>query len=223
MFSGVAPRYDLLNRLLSGRRDVAWRRVAVRSLALQPGDAVLDLCCGTGDQAIELRAHGAEVTAADFCLPMLAIARRKYQRLSGDRSRPDGLAADALDLPFPDRRFAAATVSFGLRNVADLDRALRELLRVLRPGGQLRVLEPTLPRIPLLRPLYRFYFTAVLPRIGALLSPRGSAYSYLPSSVLGFPERDAFLDRLRAAGFVEPACRDLTLGTVTLYSARRAA
>lgn len=222
MFSGVAPRYDLLNRLLSGRRDVAWRRIAVESLRLSAGDPVLDLCCGTGDQAIELRSQGAEVTAADFCLPMLAIARRKYARLSGARPRPDGLAADALDLPFPDRRFVAATVSFGLRNVADLDRALCELHRVLRPGGQLRVLEPSLPRSPLLRRLYRFYFTQVLPRVGALLSPRGSAYSYLPSSVLGFPERQAFTDRLRSAGFVDTGWRDLTLGTVNLYSGRRA-
>jgi demethylmenaquinone methyltransferase/2-methoxy-6-polyprenyl-1,4-benzoquinol methylase len=223
MFSGVAPRYDFLNRLLSGRRDVAWRRTAVESLHLSPGDAVLDLCCGTGDQAIELRAHGADVTAADFCLPMLAIARRKYRRLEAGPRTPGGLAADALDLPFPERRFRAATVSFGLRNVADLDRALAELFRVLAPGGQLRVLEPTLPRRRALRPLYTFYFTRVLPRLGALLSPRGSAYSYLPSSVLGFPERDAFVERLRAAGFVDGAWRDLTFGTVNLYSGRRPA
>jgi demethylmenaquinone methyltransferase/2-methoxy-6-polyprenyl-1,4-benzoquinol methylase len=226
MFEGVAPRYDLLNHLLSGRRDVAWRRLATRSLALSPGDPVLDLCCGTGDQAIELRSRGARVTAADFCVPMLAIARRKYGRLGHGTSTsapplPNGLAADALALPFPDAGFAAATVSFGLRNVADLDQSLRELRRVLRPGGQLRVLELAIPRGKLLRPLYLFYFTRILPRIGALVSPRGSAYSYLPSSVIDFPERGQFLDRLRAAGFEVPAFRDLTLGTVCLYSANR--
>lgn len=224
MFEGVAPRYDLLNHLLSGRRDVAWRRLATRSLALEPGDPVLDLCCGTGDQAIELRTRGARVTAADFCVPMLAIARRKYQRLGGDRGHarlPNGLAADALALPFPDSGFAAATVSFGLRNVADLDQSLRELHRILRPGGQLRVLELAIPRGAILRPLYLFYFTRILPRIGALLSPRGSAYSYLPSSVIDFPERERFLDRLRLAGFDATAFRDLTLGTVCLYSATR--
>jgi len=223
MFAGVAPRYDLLNRLLSGRLDVLWRRRATAALEICPGDPVLDLCCGTGDQAIAVAARGARVSAADFCLPMLALARRKYQRLAkapGHR-RPHGLAADALALPFADRSFRGATVSFGLRNVADLDAALRELHRVLAAGGQLVVLEFALPRNPLARRLYLFYFRHLLPRIGGWLSPRGSAYTYLPESVLEFPQREGFRQRLSQAGFDRSAHRDLTLGTVCLYSAWR--
>lgn len=221
MFAGVAPRYDLLNHLLSGWFDVLWRRAAVRALAAGEGEPVLDLCCGTGDQAIAIARRGARVAAADFCVPMLAIARRKYAAL--DARSPAGLAADALALPLPSGRFAGATVSFGLRNVADLDRALAELARVLRPGGKLVVLEFALPRGALLRSLYLFYFRRVLPRIGKLVSPRGSAYSYLPSSVMEFPQREAFLERLRRAGFVDAAWRDLTAGIVCLYAGRRAA
>src|SRR3954470_14696547 len=125
MFAGVAPRYDLLNHLLSASLDVVWRRRATAVLGLPAGAEVLDLCCGTGDQATALRRRGARVAAADFCVPMLAIARHKFAKTAAPR--PSALAADALALPFPDRRFAGATVSFGLRNVADLDLALRQL------------------------------------------------------------------------------------------------
>lgn len=221
MFAGVAPRYDLLNHLLSGWFDVLWRRAATRAVGVEAGDPALDLCCGTGDQALALGRRGARVVAADFCLPMLAIARRKAGRLHG--RRPAEMAADALDLPLADRRFAGATVSFGLRNVADLDRALGELFRVLRPGGRLVVLEFALPRGRLTKRLYLFYFRRLLPWIGRLLSPRGAAYSYLPSSVVDFPQRDAFLERMRRAGFADLAWRDLTAGIVCLYSGRRAA
>lgn len=219
MFAGVAPRYDLLNRVLSGWLDTVWRRRATRVLALEHGEPVLDLCCGTGDQAIALQRRGARVMAADFCVPMLALARHKYARLRGQL--PAGLAADALSLPFPSAHFAGASVSFGLRNVADLDRALAELRRALRPGGRLVVLEFALPEGTLVRPLYLFYFRRILPWIGRLLSPRGSAYSYLPTSVVEFPQRQGFLARLREAGFVDAAWTDLTFGTVCLYSGRR--
>ncbi len=219
MFAGVAPRYDLLNRVLSGWLDVVWRRRATRTLGLGDDARVLDLCCGTGDQAIALERRGARVTAADFCVPMLAIARHKYARLHGPA--PAGLAADALALPLPSAHFAGATVSFGLRNVADLDKALAELARVLRPGGKLVVLEFALPRGRAAKALYLFYFTRILPWIGRLLSPRGSAYSYLPNSVVEFPQREAFLERMRSAGLEDARCEELTLGTVCLYSARR--
>jgi demethylmenaquinone methyltransferase / 2-methoxy-6-polyprenyl-1,4-benzoquinol methylase len=223
MFAGVAPRYDFLNRLLSGRLDVVWRRQATRALEISPGDPVLDLCCGTGDQALAVAGRGARVSAADFCIPMLALARRKYERLqtSSRAPAPQGIAADALALPFADRSFRGATVSFGLRNVADLDAALGELRRVLAPGGQLVILEFAMPRRPLARRLYLFYFRHLLPRIGGLLSPRGSAYAYLPASVLEFPQRDAFRERLSRAGFDRSTHRDLTLGTVCLYCAWR--
>jgi demethylmenaquinone methyltransferase/2-methoxy-6-polyprenyl-1,4-benzoquinol methylase len=216
MFAGVAPRYDLLNHLLSANLDVVWRRKAALALGLPPGAEVLDLCCGTGDQAVALAKRGARVAAADFCVPMLAIARHKFGRRAAPR--PDPLAADALALPFRARRFAGATVSFGLRNVADLDAALRQLAGVLRPGGRLVVLECAVPTWQPLKGLYLFYFLRMLPRIGRLVSPRGSAYSYLPNSVLTFPQRRDFLDRMAAAGFTDLSFKNLSGGTVCLYS-----
>jgi demethylmenaquinone methyltransferase/2-methoxy-6-polyprenyl-1,4-benzoquinol methylase len=218
MFAGVAPRYDLLNHLLSASLDVIWRRRAAAVLDLPAGAPALDLCCGTGDQAAALRRRGAGVAAADFCVPMLAIARRKFARLGAPR--PQALAADALALPFPDGFFQGATVSFGLRNVADLDAALRQLAAALRPGGRLVVLECAIPRWQPLRGIYLFYFLRLLPWIGRLISPRGSAYTYLPSSVLGFPQRQEFLDRMAAAGFTDLAWEDLSGGTVCIYQGR---
>jgi demethylmenaquinone methyltransferase/2-methoxy-6-polyprenyl-1,4-benzoquinol methylase len=225
MFGAVARRYDLLNHLLSGGLDLWWRRRAAAALGLPPGPPgalVLDLCAGTGDQAVALSRRGARVAAADFCLPMLALARRKFGRPRrrqphGTAPPPRPLAADALALPFPPGRFAAATVAFGLRNVADLDRALRELAAALAPGGRLAVLEFAVPEAAPLRALYLFYFRRVLPLIGRLLSDSQSAYDYLPSSVLGFPQRQAFLDRMAAAGFADLASLDMAAGIVCLY------
>ncbi len=225
MFAGVAPRYDLLNHLLSGALDFVWRRRAAAVLrgkgmaATATAAPVLDLCCGTGDQATADARGGRLVAAADFCVPMLAIARRKFG--GQGKPRPQALAADALALPFPDRAFGGATVSFGLRNVADLDAALRQLARVLKPGSRLVVLEFALPRLRPLRALYLFYFRRLLPGIGRLLSPRGSAYSYLPESVLEFPQRQAFLDRMAVAGFAALAWEDLAAGAVCLYQGIR--
>ena len=246
MFAQVARRYDLLNHLLSAGLDLLWRRrsAAVAALGLPPGALVLDLCSGTGDQAVALRRHGLRVAAADFCLPMLALSRRKFRRRfpdaaggasgaaraagaargvagaarAGAARRPAPLAADALALPFPPGRFAAATVAFGLRNVADLDQALRQLAVALAPGGRLVVLEFAVPSLAPLRALYLFYFRRLLPLVGRLISDSSSAYDYLPSSVLGFPQRQAFLDRMGAAGFAELAWRDQAAGIVCLYS-----
>jgi len=220
MFAGVAPRYDFLNRLLSGYLDVVWRKRAARSLDLPHGSAVVDLCCGTGEQAVELSRRGYRVAASDFCIPMLALAEPKYRRRS---PRPSGFAADALATPFADAHFDGATVSFGLRNVSDLDLALRELHRLLRPGGRLAVLEFAVPEPRLLRAGYLFYFRRILPAVGRLLSPRGAAYSYLPSSVLEFPQRAGFVARMRDAGFEDAAWRNLSAGIVCLYTARRGA
>ncbi|HEV7670616.1 MAG TPA: ubiquinone/menaquinone biosynthesis methyltransferase [Thermoanaerobaculia bacterium] len=218
MFAGVAPRYDLLNHLLSGALDLVWRWKSARALSDVSGAPVLDLCCGTGDQALAVAKRGAQVTAGDFCVPMLALAQKK--KAPRGAIPPAWLAADALALPFPTAHFAAATVSFGLRNVSDLDQALRELARVVRPGGRLAVLEFALPENRLIKGLYLFYFLNILPTIGKLLSPRGSAYNYLPNSVLPFPQRREFTERMNAAGFVASAWENLTFGTVCLYTGR---
>lgn len=220
MFAGVAPRYDALNRALSAYLDVWWRWRSARSLGLPRAAHVLDLCCGTGDQALALERRGLRVTAADFCVPMLAIAQRKYARRAANAR---GLAADALELPYPDATFDGATVSFGLRNVADLDRALRELARVLRPGGELAVLEFALPTWRPIRALYLAYFRHVLPAIGRLVSRHSSAYTYLPDSVVHFPQRAGFVAHLAAAGFVPATWTDLSAGTVCLYRGTRVA
>jgi len=219
MFAGVAPRYDLLNRLLSARRDVAWRKLAAAALALPTDSLVLDLCCGTGDQALAVECEGHRVVAADFCLPMLALARTKYARRPG--AGPKGLAGDTLVLPFADGTFDGATVSFGLRNVADLPRALSEIARVLRPKARISFLEAAVPTNFIRRP-YLFYFTRVLPAIGRLLSHRGSAYSYLPDSVLEFPQRERFVALMRDAGLTEGRWRDISAGAVCLYTATKA-
>lgn len=218
MFSGVAPRYDLLNRLISGFLDEGWRRRAAAAVDRSPAGSVLDLCCGTGDQARAVRRRGRRVTAADFTLAMLALSREKFARL--EPPRPEPVAADALALPFPADAYAGAVVSFGLRNVADLDRSLAELARVVRPGGRLVVLEAAVPRNRLLRPLYLFYFARLMPWLGKLLSPRGSAYTYLPASVVAFPDRDAFLHRMAGAGWTDLTYRDLSLGAVCVYEGR---
>lgn len=226
MFARVAPVYDLLNHLLSASLDHVWRRKAARRVEVGSAPA-LDLCCGTGDQAIALQKRGSRVLAADFCLPMVALARRKFARRAAREKpvapTPAPLVADALTLPFASAAFGAATVSFGLRNVVDLDGALAELARVVAPGGKLVVLEFAVPRLRPLRALYLFYFRRLLPRIGRWISGDGGAYSYLPSSVLQFPQRQELLDRFAAAGFGDGDWNDLSGGIVCLYAARRAA
>ena len=219
MFARVAPRYDLLNRLLSASLDQTWRRRAARSLSLVPGSLALDVCSGTGDQAIALQQMGVRVVAADFCIPMLALAERKYLRLDG--GSPTGLAGDTLRLPLQPGTFAAVTVSFGLRNVADLDSALGQMVGILKPGGRAAILEFALPRNPWLRRLYLAYFSRILPRIGRLVSRHGSAYTYLPESVLEFPQRQEFVDRMLRAGFSSATWQDLTGGIVCLYNGER--
>lgn len=219
MFSAVAPRYDLLNRLLSAGRDVGWRRTAAAALELAPGSRALDLCCGTGDQALALLRHTGKVLAIDFSMAMLGLARRKFRRPSATGAF--GVAGDALRLPLPAARFAGVTVSFGLRNVEDLQAALEEISRVLEPGGRVAVLEFAIPRSVLLRSVYLLYFQHLLPRIGHLLSPRGSAYRYLSLSVQSFPQRGLFTSEMSQAGFTSTSWRDLSGGIVCLYTGAR--
>ena len=219
MFSAVAPRYDLLNRLLSANLDQRWRRQAADALTVPNGSSVLDVCAGTGDQALALRKRTQRVLAADFSVPMLKIASRKFGRTPDPI--PAGFASDTLLLPLPSKSLGAVTASFGLRNVADLDLALREMHRVLQNDGETAILEFALPRSNLLRKPYLFYFRNILPRIGAWLSPRGSAYSYLPDSVMQFPQREAFTQRMEDVGFRDATWQDLTGGIVCLYTGRR--
>ena len=199
LFTAIAPSYDFLNHLLSLNVDRAWRRAAVARLGWEarPDGVYLDLCAGTLDLAATLaRAPGfrGRVVGADFVVPMLARGIRKAPRAAP-------VAADALELPFPDGRFDGAMVGFGVRNLADLDHGLREARRVLRPGSRFVVLEFTTPRFAPLRALYLFYFRRVLPATGRAVSKHREAYTYLPESVAAFPSPEALAERLRAAGF----------------------
>lgn len=200
MFSQIAPRYDLLNRVLSAGVDRRWRAAAVAAALERRPHRILDLATGTGDLALLLKqqAPQAEVVGADFALPMLERARSKAQKAG--LSIPF-MEADALALPFPEASFEAITIAFGFRNFADYSGALRELYRVLVEGGRLVILEFPPPPRSSLGLLYRFYFTQVLPLIGGLISGKPSAYRYLPDSVERFPEPEVLDTMMRSAGF----------------------
>lgn len=215
MFSGVAPRYDLLNRLLSFGIDRGWRRDVAQGLALSPNVRVLDLCCGTGDLALEM-ASRAKAFGCDFTWEMLVRGRAKSER-SGLALRL--IAADALRLPFSDGAFDAATVAFGVRNLEDIAAGLREFRRVLRPGGRLAILEFSRPHHPLLRFPYWIYLKGLLPLVGRLISRRKGAYLYLATSIAGFPEPEALSRILEAHGFGEVRFRRLTGGVVAVHEA----
>ena len=220
MFAEVAPGYDRANRALSLGIDVWWRRRTVQMAGLRPGERALDVCCGTGDLTFALRAAGAVVTGTDFCSPMLAKTHTKThgKGAAGERAPIPFVVGDAMQLPFADGSFDLATVAFGIRNVADPRAALREMARVVRPGGRVVVLEFTKPRVPLLGAAYRFYFRRVLPRLGGWISgARNGAYRYLHDSVMAFPERSDFLELMLAAGLHSPRLRLLTGGIAAVY------
>jgi demethylmenaquinone methyltransferase/2-methoxy-6-polyprenyl-1,4-benzoquinol methylase len=220
MFGAIARRYDLLNHLLSANRDRAWRRAAARALGQAQRGRVLDLCGGTGDQSLALaRERGVErVVCCDFAHAMLRLAQRKFARRAlCDRLVP--LEADALRLPFPAGSFDAVTVAFGVRNLADLDAGLREMHRVLRPGGGLVVLEFSLPGGRLLRRLYGFYLGWLLPRLGDRISGAAGAYGYLARTVGEFPPPADLSARIAAAGFAGCRWRSMSLGVVALHCA----
>jgi demethylmenaquinone methyltransferase / 2-methoxy-6-polyprenyl-1,4-benzoquinol methylase len=224
MFAGIARRYDALNHLLSLNVDRSWRRTAARLIDPRPGERLLDLCTGTADLALELSrpgvgGAGTPVIGTDFCPEMLRIGEGKRRR----RSAPVRLAAaDALRLPFAASSFNAASVAFGIRNLADLDLGLREILRVLRPGGRAAILEFTTPTLPGFRSLFGFYFHRVLPRLGRLVARSrdpvaGRAYSYLPDSVRQFPDADGLAAAMTRAGFVKVTYRRLTMGIACIH------
>ncbi|MGZ4290414.1 MAG: class I SAM-dependent methyltransferase [Gaiellaceae bacterium] len=209
MFDRIAPVYDAMNRIMTAGLDVRWRRLTAEAV-VHPGDRVLDAACGTGDLAIaDLKVAGGEVTGLDFSEQMLVRARRKEPRI-------EWIQGDMLALPFADETFDAATVGFGVRNVADLELGVRELRRVLRPGGRLAILEITQPR-GLLRPFFSLWFDRVVPLLGKVL-PGGSAYTYLPASVKRFPDAESLADLLGACGFADVRVRLLAGSIVALHT-----
>ena len=231
MFDAIAPRYDLLNHLLSAGIDKRWRAAAIRSLKLTGRETVVDVCCGTADVALEAiggrrrgrpsgRPNAARVVGVDFSGAMLALGLHKV-RAAGETSRIQLVRGDAMRLPVADQSADAVTVAFGIRNVQRPAIACAEMARVMRPGGRLAILEFGVPRIPGIKPLYLWYFTHVLPRIGRLISGHGAAYSYLPASVGTFAPPADFMGTLRDAGFSDVRADPLTFGIVYLYTAVR--
>jgi demethylmenaquinone methyltransferase / 2-methoxy-6-polyprenyl-1,4-benzoquinol methylase len=221
-FSEIAPRYDLLNHLLSLNIDRAWRRKAIASLHVdrKPAGNYLDLCAGTLDVSAMLAGSNpaARVIGADFAEPMLRAGRNK---IAGQKVHP--VTADALRLPIRSSSMAGAIVAFGIRNVADLDAGLREVHRVLEPGGRFVILEFSTPRSPVVNGAYQLYFNHVLPIIGGLISGHRTAYQYLPKSVANFPSTDELASLMRAAQFANVKWRSLTLGIAAIHVGERAA
>jgi demethylmenaquinone methyltransferase/2-methoxy-6-polyprenyl-1,4-benzoquinol methylase len=219
MFDAIAPRYDLLNHLLSAGIDRRWRATAIRSLALTGRETLLDVCTGTADIALQARG-AARVLGVDFAGAMLAFGRRKVRDAGEDR-RITLVRGDASRLPVRDGSVDAVTVAFGIRNVEHPERACAEMSRAMRAGGRLAILEFGVPRIPGISMLYLWYFKYLLPRVGRLVSGHTAAYSYLPASVGTFPPPPAFMAILEQAGFTDVRADSLTLGIVYLYTARK--
>lgn len=219
MFSTIAPRYDLLNHVLSLNIDKRWRRrvkVELSEILKNSNAKVLDVACGTGDLALTLRSGAAAgVIGTDFCRPMLSIAQKKA---AGAALVIPYVEADAMDLCFADDQFDAVTIAFGLRNLPDLARGLAELLRVLKPGGRLVVLECSHPVVPGLRAAYNLYFSRILPRIGGFVSGSRAAYQYLPQSVSNFPDQKSLAALMESAGFAGVHFVNLTGGVAALHS-----
>jgi demethylmenaquinone methyltransferase/2-methoxy-6-polyprenyl-1,4-benzoquinol methylase len=212
MFDAIAPRYDLVNRIMTFRLDVRWRRRAVRDLLLRPGSTVLDLASGTGDLCIDLRRAGLTPISMDLSFGML----------SNDRSGAPRAQADILKLPVPNGSVDGIICGFALRNLVDLDQFFAECARAIRPGGRVALLDVGVPHNPVIRFGNNIYFGKIVPKIGALLSD-GPAYRYLPKSVAYLPERHVLLEKLRAAGFTDATHRQLSGGLTQLMVGTRSA
>jgi demethylmenaquinone methyltransferase/2-methoxy-6-polyprenyl-1,4-benzoquinol methylase len=230
MFDAIAPRYDLLNHLLSAGLnhllsagiDRRWRAAAIKSLKLSNRETLVDVCCGTADVALEARRGSSaaqRVVGVDFSGAMLGLGRQKVE-VARELDRIVLVRGDAMRLPIASRSVDAVTIAFGIRNVQRPDVACGELVRVLRPGGRVAILEFGVPRVPGIKSLYLWYFTHVLPRVGRAISGHGAAYSYLPASVGTFAPPSEFVGTLRAAGFSDVGADPLTFGIVYLYTGR---
>ena len=214
-FAAIADRYDLANHLLSGGMDFLWRKIAARMVAQGKPSRILDLATGSGDLALALARNSpqAQIVAADFCLPMLRIAQGK--------NVPTLIHADGLGLPFREASFDVVTVAFGLRNMASWEHALREIRRVLRPGGMILVMDFSLPAPPLRGP-YRLYLHNVLPRLAAAITGNREAYEYLGASIESFPRNQGMRTLMTSAGFTDVEIRPLCLGVAAINTTRRA-
>lgn len=212
MFAGISHRYDFLNHFLSLERDKYWRRFAV---ALLPSGLILDVCSGTGDVAIEASKKN-KVIASDFCYEMLQLCTHKIKKQNIDNVFC--IQNDAENLSFKAGTFNGAIVAFGIRNVADIKKALSEMHRVVKKGGKVVILEFSQPENKVFKSIYYLYFQKILPLIGCAVSKKKGAYSYLPSSVMAFPERSEFVQLMKGVGLADIEFHDLTFGIVTVYS-----
>lgn len=220
MFDNIAPRYDLLNHVLSLKIDVLWRRLLVHMMAAGRPQRVLDVATGTGDLAIAIhRGTGAQVTGLDLSQQMLNVGTEKIKN-AGLSTGIRMLKGDAENLPFQDDTFDAVSVAFGVRNFENLEMGLRDMRRVVKPGGSVFILEFSQVE-GILRPLYQFYFKNILPRIGRLVSRDNRAYTYLPDSVNAFPYGDAMKKILLAQGYSKVDYKKLSLGIATIYKATK--
>jgi demethylmenaquinone methyltransferase / 2-methoxy-6-polyprenyl-1,4-benzoquinol methylase len=227
MFEAIAPRYDLLNHLLSANIDRLWWRKAAQRfgpILSNPAAAVLDVCCGTGDMTLALLRHRSSdarpVLAVDFARAMLARSRQKFLERGPDRSTAIALEADALHLPLRSASLDLVVTAFGFRNLANYEAGLREFYRVLKPGGQLGILEFSEPG-GLIGKVYAVYFRHILPMIGRFICGKDGPYSYLPASVGSFPAPPSMLEMMRAAGYRECAWQPFSFGIAGLYTAKR--
>ena len=227
MFSRIAPRYDFLNHLLSFSLDRIWRRSTAkrfRHILARPDARVLDLCCGTGDLTLALwkegkrsKRNGPCIVGSDFAHPMLCLARKKYSNAGPQLY----IEADALTLPFPDGSFDLVTAAFGFRNLANYGAGVREIWRVLKPGGEVGILEFTEPRSAFIALFYHLYLRRIVPRVGGTISGSHAAYSYLPVSVSKFPSAEELAALMKECGFAEAHFDLWTMGTVALHIGRR--
>lgn len=216
MFDSVAESYDRTNDLLSFGQDRIWRRKVLKAVNPQPGQTILDLAAGTGSSSIVFLKPGVKVIASDFSNGMLEVGRRRHPEL-------EFVFADAMKLPFADNSVDAVTISFGLRNVEKPKVAIKEMLRVLAPGGKLVICEFSRVSVPVIRSLYEFYLKRILPRLSKLLAKNSSAYDYLADSILAWPNQKELVSWLDQAGFVETNYKNASLGVVAIHSARKAA